>query len=219
MKRSPADDTADLAKAFSAREQPAPADRDCPAAADIYEAAAGRLSAPERLRIVDHLTGCAVCARAWRLAAELHTGETDSAAVRHSWRGNSWLLAAAASVVVVLGAALFLAQPDPQVPDPGFRDGGTPRAPESLLERPVLPREDFRLRWSEGPPGVTYTVRITDAELEPVLVESALAATELRVPPEALKDVEPGERLYWQVEMRMHGGGEVVSPTFTVEVR
>jgi hypothetical protein len=213
MNEQRAEEVEFLVHGFAAREPVLPLRQDCPDPADIYEAAAGRLEHEQRLRIVDHATVCAECARAWRLAADLQPVRRAALEVRFPAR-RLGMLAAAASVVVAAGV-FFILQPAQQTP-PGYRDGGSLAAPESRLEQSVMPRDAFRLRWSPGPPGATYTLRLTDTTLTPVLVETGIAASEFEVPREALDSLDSGSRLYWQVEMRLAGGTRAVSPTYPV---
>lgn len=216
MNRSSAFESDDLVRAFSARSAPPPHDGVCPGADDIYEAAAGRLDEERRLAIVDHLAGCPDCACAWQLAAELQPASGSRTSSRRSLHPG-WL-AAAASVALVVGAGVLLVRLD-ESPVPGYREAAGTAGPETRLSQSHLPRDDFRLRWSAGPEGASYTVRVTDADLTPLFVRAGLEATEVRVPPESLAGAAAGEALLWQVDMRLPGGNVVASPTYQVELR
>ena len=60
-----------LARAFAAREGIHDKASACPPAEQLFEAASGGLDREPRLKIVDHVSQCAECTRAWRLAIEL----------------------------------------------------------------------------------------------------------------------------------------------------
>jgi hypothetical protein len=216
MNEQRAEEVEFLVHGFAAREPVLPLRQDCPDPADIYEAAAGRLDHELRLRIVDHVTICAECARAWRLAADLQPARRAAQKARFPVR-TLGMLAAAASIVVAAGVFFMMEPPEQTLP--GYRDGGSLAAPESRVEQSVMPRDEFRLRWSPGPAGATYTLRLTDATLTPVLVETGIAASEFEVPREALDNLDSGSRLYWQVEVRLASGEQAASPTYPVVLR
>jgi hypothetical protein len=202
-----------------AREPRRPLRQDCPASADVRDAAAGGLDLERRHCIVDHVTVCAECARAWRLAAALQPAEAAPLIVSTSRRPcpPTSVLAAAASLVLVLSAVFLITPPTDTVPS-RYRDGGGRPAPESRLDDTTLPRDEFRLRWSAGPPDATYTLRLTDATLDSIVVEHGLIATEFVVPIAALDRVESGSRLLWQVEMHLPGGVRQPSGTYVAVV-
>jgi hypothetical protein len=218
MNERRADDLHALARSFSARAPSRPLRQDCPEPADLYDAAAGRLDVEQRLRIVDHLAVCAECASAWRLAAELQPASPAPWKMRFASLPRT-VLAIAATIVMATGAVYFLSEPTQQQVSPAYRDGSTLEPPESRLERAELPREQFRLRWSAGPAGARYTLRLTDSSLNPVLVETGLAAPEFVVAPSVLQDLASGTRLLWQVEMTLPDGRHVSSPTYAVVLR
>jgi hypothetical protein len=219
MSEHKAHDSEALVRGFSAREPRRPLRQDCPASGDVHDAAAGGLDLERRHRIIDHVTVCAECARAWRLAAALQPAEVVPFTVSTSRRPcpPTSILAAAASIVLVVSAVFLITPPTETVP-PGYRDGGGRPAPVSRLEDTTLPRDEFRLRWSAGPPDATYTLRLTDATLKSIIVEHGLTATEFVVPAATLDRVESGSRLLWQVEMRLPGGVRRPSGTYVAVV-
>lgn len=210
-------DSAALARAFGTRTTPAPDPASCPSADAIYDAVGGRLELAQRKLIVDHVTECAECATAWRLAAELQDDRVVPLPVRPR-RASAVTLAAAASVAVAIGAGLLLLPPA-QEPVPVYRQGSASTMLESRVTASSLPRQDFRLRWSASTDGAVYTLRVTNAALEPVYAAQDLTRTEFVVPDSALRDVPSGATLLWQVEMHREDGTTAVSPTFSVTVR
>lgn len=219
MKGSVAQEHEALRRRFSARPPSPEVRQDCPDPADLYEATSGELAIEARQRIVDHLTVCAECATAWRLAVELRAADRAAGATPRSPAVRPWMsmLAAAAGVVLTAGVVFLTMQATPPEA-PVYRDGGGIARPVSLLEGTSLPRTDFRLRWTAGPPGARYTVRVTDSTLEPVFVRHDLADAEVHAPPAVFAGMKSGTQLFWQVEMRLPEGETVSSSSQLVEL-
>jgi hypothetical protein len=168
-----------------------------------------------------------------------------AASRRHRWQQSLPQLAAAAALLAVaVGAGVILqlgteehyrgagregaalhgemrGETGPLSASEGtLRGEAAPGASRSLLEPgEALERQSFVLRWTAGPPGSLYQVRLLTKELEPVVVERDLTRPELRVPPEALEALPSGARLFWQVETSLPGGKDVASDTFEVVLR
>jgi len=217
-----------LARAFAAREQSRGIMNECPDPEQLYEAASGTLEREQRLRIVDHVSQCVECSQAWRMAMEL--GARPSGPVEQlrptlfsrlhppRWRVRAKAveirLALAAAAMCAIAVAAYLALPVQQQ-RPQYRDVANPLAPVSLLAE-NLTRERFMLRWSPGPQGSTYTLRLTTADLLPLLVQQDVTKPEFLVPSAVLGRVVSGEQLLWQVEVRLPNGERVTSKTYVV---
>jgi hypothetical protein len=212
-----------LSRAFAARNQ-SRGPNECPAPEQLFEAASGHLARDQRMTLLDHVAQCAECTEAWRLALELNTRPVEPAVepsapelpARNRMMSPAWRSAIAASVVLVAGVATYIALP---VGDEGprYRDAAESLAPDSLVSS--LPRDRFVLKWSPGPQGSTYSVRLSTADLALLLVQQNIAGPELTVPASALAHVKSGERLLWQVEVRLPNGQQVPSETYVVTVQ
>ena len=198
-----------LSRAWAARDRSAHEQH--PDAEELYEAAAGNLDRARRLEIVDHVAKCAECTQAWRIALEVGAREAKVSVTRRPWH-----FALAASVILAVGLLTYLVVPiDRGTPE--YRQAVDPLAPVSAIgDR--LPRDQFVLRWSAGPPGTTYVVRLSTADLATLLVESDIAVTELVVPSSVLANVKAGDELLWQVEAKLPDGRRVASQTNVVRV-
>jgi hypothetical protein len=212
-----------LSRAFAARDQSRPGHQ-CPSAEELFDAASGGLERERRLAIVDHVSQCAECTQAWRLAMELGARPTETSAGTggqaspslHTRGMRLQRFAFAASVVLAVGVVTYLALPVDEG-TPQYRDVVDPLAPVSRVTG-SLPRDRFVLRWSAGPQGTTYTVRLSTADLASLLVRSDIQDVELTVPGAVLANVRSGEELLWQVEARLPNGRRVVSETYVVRV-
>ena len=92
---------------------------------------------------------------------------------------------------------------------------------ESLIGDDVtLPRNEFRLRWTPGPPDTRYQVRVTTEDLQVLTVAADLpSAEDYVVPAESLATLASGNRVLWQVDARLPGGERMSSATFTTRIR
>ena len=199
-----------LSRAWSARDQ-STAHEQHPEAQELYEAASGNLERERRLQIIDHVAKCAECTQAWRIALEAGAREARVPVTRRPRH-----FALAASVILAVGLVTYLVIPVDQR-TPQYREGVDPLAPVSAIGV-TLPRDRFVLRWSAGPPGTTYLVRLSTADLVPLLDQSDIAATELIIPSSVLANVKAGDQLFWQVEARLADGRRVASHTYVVRV-
>jgi hypothetical protein len=218
----PSDDWLAAALHAGADDRP---QEDCPPPERLWDAVSGRLPIGDRMAVVDHVSTCAACAEAWRLAVDLaaaqRAGTEASGGVAHSpgrrRRLNWWTFAAAAALVAAVGAA-WLLQPPPVV-DPISRDPGTPVLESRLPEPASLPREEFRLQWTAGPSGSRYDVIVTTVDLTIIADARGLEVPEYRVPPDRLAGVGAGTRLLWRVEARVPDGRTISSRTLEASVR
>ena len=98
--------------------------------------------------------------------------------------------------------------------DAGYRDAG-PGAIRSLLrENEPVVRSNCRLRWSPGPEGALYDVRVTTESLDVVVSAQGLTEASFLVPEPLLLSLPAGRPLLWQVQMRLPDGERRDSPTF-----
>jgi hypothetical protein len=185
----------------------------------IWLALTGKLPAPERRELVDRMAREPALAEAWRIASELAEAlPTDATRpIRHPLLRWSRSLAAAAAVVIIVAAGVVLVNRSLSRVD-------TLRTSDELVvetlvpDDAALPREAFRLRWTPGPPGSRYQVRVTTEDLRVVAAASDLTMAELVVQAEALAQVAPGTRLLWQVDVIGPDGSRSSSRTFTARV-
>jgi hypothetical protein len=205
-----------LSRAFATRAQSRERN-DCPDPEQLFEAASGNLTREQRMKIVDHVAQCAECTEAWRLAAELGARPAETSAKPSPHLIPIPRFAFAASVVFAVGVVTYLALP---VRDevPQYRDAAEALAPKSLVMG-SLPRERFLLRWSPGPQGSIYSVRLSTADLAPLLMQQDIANPELLIPTSALAKVNSGDQLLWQVEVRLPNGQRIPSETFVVTLQ
>jgi hypothetical protein len=210
-----------LSRAFAARKQSRGRD-ECPDAEQIYEAAAGNLTRDQRMTLLDHVAQCADCTEAWRFAMESGArpvvNEESSASIppgRARWPTRQ--IGLAASIVLAVGVTAYLGLPI-RDETPGYREAVEALAPASLISG-SLPRDRFVLKWSPGPQGSSYSVRLSTADLTLLLVQQNLASAELTVPASALTPVKSGDRLLWQVEVRLPSGQQIPSETYVVTLQ
>ncbi len=126
-----------------------------------------------------------------------------------------WFQMAAAAAVVVVAVGLgvvFLSPEEERAPVYRAQEGQWLLSTVDL-EKP-LARDRFVLRWTAGPEGTFYDVRVMSAKLEPVARAIGLDRPEYEVPGEALAEVESGSRILWQVTALLPDGQRVESETF-----
>jgi hypothetical protein len=195
---------------------------DCPPAETILESARGELPAAEDEKVLYHVGECGACAAAWRLAREL-AEEKVPVGAPHRARGptiptwGGWLAAAAVLVLAVALGVQFLG-PSEIVEEPVYR---AQEGDWLLLEGAdgeTLPREGFLLRWSDGPEGSTYNIRVMTEELDLVAEARSLERSEFQVPPSALSEFPSGARIFWQVTAHLPDGRRIDSDSFLAVV-
>jgi hypothetical protein len=196
---------------------------DCPSADEIWSALHLELAAAARMRIIDHMAECPVCAEAWRLAMEIENADSTEIAAPPSlvpWhrRPAAWAGLAAAVAIVALGTVLALRWRTPP-PDPVVRDRPASAIHSLLAENASLPRDAFRLQWSSGPTGSRYDVIVTTTGLDEVANARAIERTELTIEPARLAPLSQGTRLLWRVVARTPDGRTIASPTYVVIVQ
>lgn len=189
----------------------------------IWGAVSGELPPERRREVVDRVAADPAWAEAWRLAWEIWSSTEEGrraldrpGAPRGFWR-HYGALAAAASVVLVVGAALFIQRV--LAPEPEFRNQQGPRIESLVSESEPLPREDVVLAWTPGAAGATYEITVTTESLAPVATADRLDEPRYRVPASALQEIPAGGRLLWRVRARAPDGTELRSPTFVTLVQ
>lgn len=208
---------------LSERAAPGPA---CPEPDRLWAAATAEAPVAERQEIIAHMATCASCAGAFRLALGLSHEQRGGApeAELLPFSSRPWFRRTAP--LAALAAALLLAVLVPAWwrgrPAPPYRDAETTKTMEirsQIVEGAVLPRHHAVLRWSAGPPGSRYEVRLLTREAREVAVETDLEAPSYRIPPAALAGIPTNTILYWQVKTRRPEGTIGVSKTFSVRLR
>ncbi len=205
-----------------AESTPLPED---PPLEQVWLAARGDLTQKETLEVLDRVAASPACAEAWMIARRFLEAERGSKEFPPS-KGNdrpSWLrrpfiawkpVAVAAGVILTVMAVVFWPR-SPGEPiyrgDPGTREPHTPAGAE-------LARADAVLRWSQGPPGTLYRLRVYRADFSPVVVVEDLTEPYFRIPEERLQDVRDGEELQWQVESIVPDGGRTLSQPVVVRI-
>jgi hypothetical protein len=210
-----------LKRSFLAREGGAP--EGCPEVERIWWAAHGNLPVREIHDLVAHTSGCPACAAAWRLARDAQGEEipAGTAVILPRWWMTSrraWLPAVAAAVFFVVAVVAYRDfQRGREIPTYRAQE---PTAVRSLLtEGAALARGRFVLRWSTGPEGASYRLRVMDEDLEPLVdLPLPIDRPEFVVPSDALARVPPGRKILWQVVVIEPGGREAASETFTNRV-
>jgi len=226
-----------LREAFASLSTSARTTEGCPDPDRIWAAALGEPRPGETKRLAEHTLHCPSCAESWRLALELGGSAMRSPAATEStafgppareralarseaatgpwWfrRRSGWILAAAAALVLAAVGIRVLQRPE-------ATDTEYYRSPEeagirSLVpEDRLLPREACVLKWSAGPEGARYNVRVASEDLREITSARSLAAAEYAIPASLLQDLPPRSRLLWQVELLLPDGERRISVTF-----
>jgi hypothetical protein len=199
----------------------------CPPADQLWAGAARSLPGAELDALLDHVAACGPCSDAWRIAVDVqresslgHERATVAPLRPGRWASLVWAAGLAASVVVIINLAVPRAPAPPRVSDAGPLRGAQPGAPRSLVEEgATLAREGCVLRWTDAGQGVQYFVRVLDEQLAVVARGEWLERPEFAVPAAALARVEPGGRLFWQVDARAGDGTRRTSPLYSFHVR
>jgi hypothetical protein len=188
----------------------------------IWRAASGELDADARRDLVDRMAASPAAAEAWRVAQAMREAQgypaVPAVESRHSW-SPTWM-GLAAALVVTVGLGLFQLNRATTQPADVYRDQAASPAPvESLVPSDsTLPRDAFLLRWSPGPTGSRYQLRVTTDDLRVLTTVADVNTPELTIPAAALESVAPGARVLWQVVTTLPSGQTVSSPTFVVRV-
>ncbi len=191
---------------------------DCPAPEDILRATLGELTHADNESLADHAARCPVCSVAWCLARDYvrESGLVDQPRWKPSRRW--WLPAVAAAATLALAVLLAPWQERTRAPAPGLRESGRIAIESLVPEAMPLAAERFTLRWSPGPEGTRYDIRVTDQRLEHLAGAVSLRRAEYTVPTTVLARLEPGSLVLWQVEAVLPDKRRVVSRTFATRL-
>jgi hypothetical protein len=148
----------------------------CPGVERIWTAAHDGLPRSEFRDLVEHAASCPACTAAWRLAREIAVEDLANVASHApdragapAWLRPRWLtVAAAAAAVFVLAVFVSHRPARSPMPAPSYRTQKVTEIRALVPEGTVLSRRSCVLRWSSGPAGSAYNVRVTDEDLKPV---------------------------------------------------
>ena len=187
----------------------------------IWRAASGELDADARRDLVDRMAASPAAAEAWRVAQAMREAQgypaLPAVETRHSW-SPTWI-GLAAALTLTVGLGLLQLNRSTSQPADIYRDQASQAAVESLVPPDsTLPREAFLLKWSPGPAGSRYQLRVTTDDLRVLTTVADVNKPELTIPAAALESVAPGARVLWQVVTTLPSGQTVSSPTFVVRV-
>jgi hypothetical protein len=202
-----------LAEATADRCSPEDLDR-------IWGAVTGELPAAERRALVERLAVDPAVAEAWRVAHALRPDDRPEPAFesrRAAPVAGRWLATAAAALLAV-SVVFVVARLDRSNGDTLRTPGGT-RIESLIASDAAMPADAFRLRWSPGPQGSRYQVRVTTEDLQVLTTVANLAEAEVTIDPAALAGLAAGTRVFWQVEATSPGGERTASQTFATRVR
>jgi hypothetical protein len=195
----------------TSREEPSAADLD-----QVWRAVAEQLPAEERRALVDRMARDAALAESWRVARDLYREAPRGAGSTRVRRSIPSWMAAAAALLVAVGIGVILRISTPV--DDAFRNSD--HVVNSLVPSDAaLSRDAFRLRWTPGPTGSRYHLRVTTADLKVLTTVSDLTTPEFVVSRDLLSTMTAGSQVFWQVDVVLPEGNTVSSPTFVVKVQ
>jgi hypothetical protein len=209
-------DTAPLLRAFAARSHTGARTEVCPQPDQLFDAASGDMELSQRERLIDHVSHCPECFEAWRIAMEVGARPIVAESER-PFVGGAHIVRRRFSIAAsVLAGVLFATYAIlPQKPQETYRSAQVSLEPRSLSAS-TLPRDEFVLRWTPGPQGSSYVVRLSTADLQPLLTREGLSRSQLVVPSSVLAPLADGAQLLWQVDIRTPDGRLASSQTFVV---
>jgi hypothetical protein len=185
----------------------------------IWLAVSGELSPDERRDLIDRTASNAACAQAWRVAHALWEASQAGSRWTHR-RGvrwpSPWLVSAAAALVAITVGGMSLID---WVPADQFRASPGLVVSSLIQAETPLPRDAFQLRWTPGPEGSRYQVRVTTEDLQVLVTAADLTVAEFIVGPATLAPLADGRTVLWQVDVLLPEGGRITSPTFIARVQ
>jgi hypothetical protein len=192
----------------------------------IWLAVSGQLPPAERQALVDETIRNPAAAEAWRVAREMwlaarsaHEGSDaagpPAAPAKRDGRWAARWLAAAAVLALGVGLGVWSLS---RTPADEFRAAGEYRVESLVPAGSALPRQAFRLRWTPGPSGSRYTVRVSTEDLRILTTAADLSVPELAVDAAALAPLGPGATVLWQVDVALPEGDRTSSETFAVRL-
>ena len=210
-----------IAEAFRALEDTQGADVPEDLRERIWLAVSGALPPEERRELVERTATDPQCAETWRVASEMWRASQGAAVDGAALTGLTtrwpprWLAAA---------AALFLVTAIGVVSLRNQRSGDEFRAsPSFVVESLVpadtaLPRDAFRLRWTPGPEGSRYQLRVTTEDLQVLATAADLTAPEFVIESAVVARLPRGANVFWQVDVSLPNGERLTSSTFITRV-
>jgi hypothetical protein len=208
-------------QAFAGLSEQAAPRPDCPDPDRLWAAATAESPPAERHEIFDHIASCASCAAAFRLARGLSASSQEKSSQIAPFprlqprRWQRWSAAfAAAAAVLVLAVLLPRWWNRPEL----YRGGEASEILSQIPDDAPLPRGQADLRWTAGPPGSQYEIRVLTRDGREIAVESGLTEAHYRIPPSALSGVPAGTVLYWQVKALQPDGKSLGSKTFSARL-
>lgn len=210
----------ELRRAFEDAPGALPPEGGCPATEEIWLGARGELVGERRRAFLDHLVECAACARSCNIAAELIAQEAAEVSAEARGSGFGWVRVLVPAAAVLVAALLWIAPFDRTGRDAPeeFREPETLAIDSGLDEATPLPRERCVLRWSPGPEGTLYSVRVSSEELRVLARADELSEPRYEVPAEALDALADGDTFLWRVEALLPDATRVSSPVFRASV-
>jgi len=208
-----------LRHAWRERSEAGAPSHDCADPERLWSAVRGEAPREEARRLLLHAARCPACGPALRLAREISaaSGLVAANSVRAGIPWWGWA-AAAAAALALLSLPLWLPSGE-QRDAAAYRDPGADAIRSLHPDGEALPRDSFILRWTPGPPGTRYSVRVSQADLTPVASTQALERPAWHVPKEALAGLAEGSVLFWRVEAHLPDGAESASEAFRAQLR
>lgn len=199
----------------------------CPPADDLWAAARGEADPEAARQVALHVAECGACTTAWRLAVEMarivppaNAGQPPETTPLARWRRFASFGTVAALAAGLAGLFVIDARRFPVRSEIGVYRTAAPAEVRALVPHAaVLPRDGVRLRWTPGPVGSRYTLRVFTEDLASVAEAADLTTPEYLVPESRLAGLPAGARLLWQVVLATPDGEVFTSPTFTVRLR
>jgi len=185
----------------------------------VQRAVAGELSESELESLIDRLHLEPALAEAWRTAVILRDELADQSRPKRPAGRGRWY------AVVGLAAALVLAVAIPTLmkwrgqPEPIMREAPRASIASMLEDDAALPRESFDLEWETSFEHGEFRVRVLGEDLTLLHEAASIESPGLRVPTEALTELESGSAVLWWVETTGPNGLRVRSPTFVQRIQ
>jgi hypothetical protein len=187
----------------------------------IWLAVSGELPPKERRELVEKTVTDPACAEAWRIATEMwRASQASSAGSTGAARGPAarwapqWLAAAAVLLLGTIGVVYYVTPPSGDE----FRTQSALDVRSLIPPDVALPRTAFRLRWTPGPEGSRYQVRVTTEDLQLLATAADLTDPVFTVDPARLAALRGGASVLWQVDVSLPSGGRLTSPSFITRV-
>lgn len=206
-----------LQDAFASPDSPGTAAGIHPEADRIWMAVHRELPQREIDVVILHTATCAACAEAWRIAHDVaRTTQPVAAAWRSPW---VWAPTMAAAALLVFGIVTDRAPRFADSSPSEYRQGADETVKPLVEDGASLSRDRLVLRWTPGPDGSRYNLRVMTEDLQPITTWWSLEKPEYHVPTSALAKLPAGTRLLWQVDTVIPGEPRRTSPTFIVRVQ